>query len=559
MPVGVASRSVTFLLRPTLSLVLLALMFTLAGGGYWWSQVPSSSEAEADDTSTGNAHHVTPRQVRQGAAFDAAEEELRTQRKQIAHDAGLNAAASLEEDEDADMLTVRVVDDRGEPLADAMIFIDAMEGPSDADGNLEVYLPQEDLIFWVGAAGYEVVQCARPERFDEVFEVEMALAVRLDIRWTVPIGTDMNLLSLMVRSEGPLFPRRDPHQAEIWRRFRDEFGMNAMGMSIEGWGQDVQGEWRLFPRQEDISLWGLTPEVPMEVLLVDSLRDPVARSGTQTFNAGEHRSLELEMSFPQKELIGTVRDQGGAPLGDAEVTLYGKIGGPFGISLRTGKDGEFQFEGIVSREVNLEVRCTGFASRYLRRLPVTDGEHRDVLMERSRDVLVRFREPKGKIHGGGQVWKLGPVGTENQTTPEGTLMKNMPQQTFDVTWTIGGFVGRDSVPAFVQEHILEVPAMGALHVDLMRRDGSEGKAYRLACRPMHSNAWGQSIYRFFHFRKSTREQAVEVAPLYPGTYTCHAYEHGLNEEGTWSWQLVGSSAAVEVVAGRMETVMVRVP
>jgi len=115
------------------------------------------------------------------------------------------ASKALEDDDEEAWLKIRVVDDRGVPIQDAISYYEYIESPTDENGEAEIYLPLEAEMFWVTARGYEVLAIPPPALRDQILEITLLDSTMLHVKWLVPEHLDLGSLRVCFVSDDLVF------------------------------------------------------------------------------------------------------------------------------------------------------------------------------------------------------------------------------------------------------------------------------------------------------------------------------------------------------------------
>ncbi|MFK5956456.1 MAG: hypothetical protein QM477_08445 [Planctomycetota bacterium] len=469
----------------------LLLLCVLVGAGVVWVL---QSEREAEDLLV----QTVAKEVENSASIEGSHSLSSTApaSTQIESRTELEGAdlseSGVAEEEEADWLRMLVVDDRGVPVADAVSFVEYVEIPTDENGQAEIYLPKEASWFWVTAKGYEVLAVPRPDDLREELKITLLEAVRVHVRWQVPPGTDVSLLRLKIDSDGEAFEPDAMGRGDIATKLRSALGLEVSNMG-SGWSQQVVEYATLYSQDEELDIWGLMPGVSMEISLASQAGRPVASSGVVEYSVGEEREIFLELRAKLHTLSLHVVDEDGNPMEKARVEYdfnTSRIRGFYDYQLQTDESGMVVIEGLMERSLDFLVNPNGdYASRVFTDFPIPfDGKPVEVVVEKSRNVLVYFQDPEG-VALRAAMWserKQFASKRVGNPIPHHRILA-APSGAFEVSWKAGGFLGRETIPAGVKEHVITTPAMGSLQIHASKPTGTRTYLFQVLIESHRSN------------------------------------------------------------------------
>lgn len=372
-------------------------------------------------------------------------------------------------------ITLRVVDESGKPIEGALAEGEYMSEATNEDGFTEVALNEEDPSIRVAAFGYRTILVNDFSKASDSLEVTLAKANRLTIHFTLPDGCDRDRVSLLFRSEEPIFEQGGSSGGS--RKLRRELGLS---MSSGGGRKGKRFESYRISRTEDImEFWEFTQGVAITCALTDSFGQPFVTSAPLFFGESDHHTLDLIPSLPPRRLVGRVVDQRGANVMGADILVWGSES--TGRGARTDEEGAFDLGAIANEEVALKVTAQGLATfiNNTMKIPLT-GELLIELQD-AREVLVYATDSSGEPVTGASLGRYELHGSNSAIAESDGVYRfqNLPQDACEVTWSYGSLHETFLLPALTETYELQLPVMGSLLVSLSTLPADQTRSYRL--------------------------------------------------------------------------------
>lgn len=351
------------------------------------------------------------------------------------------------------VLTARVVGPSGDPLAGAVLrYLDerrpdhhAASPPAAADGAVELSLPEEALVFWMGGGvAHSTFSVEARDHGLHFLLATPALDERTDLG-EIALVPGGRISGTVVDEHGA--PRAgarvyfagvqlgaDPASARLAGPPRDDLSPGAP--RLPGATTDADGRFTVpFAAAGPGRLWARGPEGPW------AYGEP-----TEVAPGRERSGLRLELATPGDEhfITGRVLDPAGAPA--AGVDVYHTPLDAFGYDTKTETDGggDFRFTVESSSPYVLAVRDGERRWRVAVIQGVLAGQHVEIQLEEARWIEVTVVDGDGqpveepyvaaRTTGLGDVWSHGP----EQAGP-GVVRVCVPEQPFHLDVYATGF------------------------------------------------------------------------------------------------------------------------
>ncbi len=269
---------------------------------------------------------------------------------------------------------ILVVDEFGEPIEGALAFTEVMSEPTNAAGETEALLRENNRVIAVAADGYQTqTQTAEPGK-GGAMRFMLEPAVELLVKWRLPEDGNPMAMRVRVRSEGDVFAAQREHRS--WK-LRRKFGEPMFRSGSFGEAAKGQSSWvKYTPKadQNEFRIVGLAPNTRMRVQLIGRLGSVMAQSEPLILGPGEKREITLPEINDLATFTCRVIDPTGQPIPFARVEYrVADADEPTSGESVTGSDGEFQIEGIGEVTLHLTASAGYYKDSTLKYIRIFSG------------------------------------------------------------------------------------------------------------------------------------------------------------------------------------------
>lgn len=475
---------------------------------------------------------------------------------------------------DFETVQITVQNQQGEPLRSAYAAAQDERGktfgPSDARGIIHLSPDDRNQALSVGAPGYETMLLAVPEDGIEGGVVTLEAVTDLTLFWQFPAHVDMSGLYVEILNLDDQVILKKSLFEEVEARLRETGGFDWWA-ARKGFAEGrTNGQWGFDAQQRELRIWGLEPEIELEIQMLDALDMPIAQKEILILEPGERRRHELQVLVLPRALIGQVVNQKGQPLTEGE--YYFGTDAENGSHSSLDESGFFMREAVGTPTVWVEVTVPGYGMYVNESLEIPkDGSPVKIVMKPGRDLQVTYQDIHGNFYSDGFCWSGAMAGiySEDQPSRAASLLADAPQGRFLLEWHLGGLSGSQWVEPAVTEVTVLVPAMGGLSLNLSRLDTVEGEYWDLALKPAANNSFAAKDYYYtnseeFLPRQTWRSHRILDTPA--GFYFIELSRRPIEEYGGVKSDESGESeeqlpeqpphriGPIEVISGQMNAV-----
>ncbi|HED64718.1 MAG TPA: carboxypeptidase regulatory-like domain-containing protein [Planctomycetes bacterium] len=204
----------------------------------------------------------------------------------------------------------------------------------------------------------------------------------------------------------------------------------------------------------------VSPDVPIQIRVLDSAEEPLGWEETVLLKEGESRTLEARVPTTLHSLFGSVVDAAGVPVMGAEISLLD----PPGVRARTDATGAFRVEPLLPETLSLLVRARGFAPRLLPDAP-TDTPI-PIRLETGREHTVHIVDDAGRSVHASQVLVIdhGTTILQARAVADGRYhFEDLPVTPVELIAVVDG-EGHTALASNGSETTITIPTPGSLFV-----------------------------------------------------------------------------------------------
>jgi len=444
-------------------------------------------------------------------------------------------------------LSVRVLDENGQPLKGALVKTYEMAERTNDEGETTAFLADDTTQVLIAASGYRPLAAELPDSLEQTLEVQLAPANKVKVKWDLPDGVDLRNVYLWTESENDVYWKGNSELNSLNGNLRREESKRTywLGGTHKGMNYQVVA---LEPGQNEVLLWGLQTETSLQFKLSTRKGEAFTNVESITLMEGEWKEIELRFERFPLQISGLVTDQAGNPLGNVEVNLPSPDG-TLGRAL-TKQDGLFHLGGLNATEVDMRLSKAGYAAQILENLaPSQRGEGLTLVLETERVVTVFLRGSEGENYLDGWVESPGQNMDGTEQDNAGYTLAQNPMASFRLGWQLGGAKGEVLIPAGVEEYVVSVPRMTSATVDIPYNEAMVGQQmqaffYNLDDASEFSQA--EPLERGIRLDPAKASWQINIPSFLPGNYRVELQQwHGGPE--IFEYQLVQDPIYVTAV------------